>query len=257
MSAVPRASSVILLRDGADGVEAWLMRRVLGMAFAAGMTVFPGGRVDPQDADPRIAVIGGDLAGLAGRLGTPRPDARAVVVAAARELFEETGVLLIQPAPAAGDADHLATLRRRLESRELSFTEVLRETGGALDLDVLRPWARWVTPRSEPRRYDTHFFLAALPAGASAVADTPEAAAAHWLPIRTALAEARTGERLMLPPTQVMLGDLAPFPSVAAALATAPDRNLDAVLPVMERGTGGWLARLPDGSAWPVPAVRR
>ena len=243
------AASVILLRDGQHGVEAWLMRRVVGMAFAGGMTVFPGGRVDGSDSDPRIGTVGGDVAALARRLGESVPDARAALVAAARELFEETGVLLSRPMPTIETSE----LRRQLEDRVVSFSDVLGEVGGVLDLAVLYPWARWVPPESEPRRYDTHFYLAALPDGAEADDDTSEASAAHWLGIRAALAEAAAGTRLMLPPTLVMLRDLAVFDSVQKALESAPTRPLDAVQPVLESGHGGLLARLPDGSTLPMP----
>jgi 8-oxo-dGTP pyrophosphatase MutT (NUDIX family) len=246
------AASVILLRDGPHGVEAWLMRRVVGMAFAGGMTVFPGGRVDASDADPRIATVGGDAAGLAHRLGESVQDARAALVAAARELFEETGVLLTQPLPTV----ETAGLRRQLEDRVVSFSDVLGEVGGVLDLDALYPWARWVTPESEPRRYDTHFYLAALPEGAEADDDTPEASAAHWLGVRAALSEAAAGTRLMLPPTLVMLRDLAAFESVRQALDSAATRPLEAIRPVLEPGQDGLLARLPDGSTLPMPMPR-
>jgi 8-oxo-dGTP pyrophosphatase MutT (NUDIX family) len=244
------AASVILLRDGPHGVEAWLMRRVVGMAFAGGMTVFPGGRVDASDADSRIKTVGGDVAALARRLGESAEDARAALVAAARELFEETGVMLCRPTPSIETRD----LRRQLEDRVLSFADVLGEVGGVLDFDALRPWARWVTPESEPRRYDTHFYLAALPDGAEADDDTSEASAAHWLGVRAALAEAASGTRLMLPPTLVMLRDLAAFDTVQGALDAAPTRPLKAVRPVLEAGQSGLLARLPDGSTLPMPA---
>jgi 8-oxo-dGTP pyrophosphatase MutT (NUDIX family) len=217
------AASVVLLRDGAaSSLEVWLMRRTRGMAFAAGMTFFPGGRVDPDD--------GGDAR-----------------MAAARELFEETGVLLASPPVDASG------LRLAVESRELSFAELLVRLGVTADLDALAPWARWITPESEPRRYDTHFFLAALPAGAVASADTPEADAGGWSGVRAALDDERMGHRLLLPPTAVMLHDLAGFSSVAEALAAAAARRIEAVLPVIEDGPGGQVARLPDGSTWRMP----
>ena len=106
------AASVILLRDGPHGVEAWLMRRVIGMAFAGGMTVFPGGRVDASDSDPRISTVGGSVEALARRLGESAENARSALVAAARELFEETGVLLTQPPSTIATAERAARPRR-------------------------------------------------------------------------------------------------------------------------------------------------
>ena len=118
----------------------------------------------------------------------------------------------------------------------------------------MHPWARWVTPESEPRRYDTHFYLAELPDGAEADDDTSEASVAHWLGVRAALAEAGAGTRLMLPPTLVMLRDLAAFDSVHQTLEAAPTRPLAAVQPVLEPGQNGLMARLPDGSTVPMPS---
>lgn len=247
MSGARPAASVILLRDSPRGVEAWLMQRVDGMAFAGGMTVFPGGRVDPADAEVDFA---GDAEAMAARFGEPTDEVRAALVAGARELFEETGVLLTDVSPLeAGQA------RGRLEARETTFADVLAASGATLDARALHGWARWVTPESEPRRYDTYFFVAALPDGAVADAVTAEAAHGHWVPVRAAITQAHAGERLLLPPTMANLADIAPFDTVAGVLAAAAHRDLGAVLPVIEKGADGLLARLPDGSSWAIPRL--
>lgn len=258
MSATPEsapaspASTVVLLRDGADGVEAWLMRRVRGMAFAGGMTVFPGGRVDAADSAADVPVTGGAVEALAARQGEPVEVTRAALVAAARETFEEAGVLLTSPVTA-----EVGDLHRRVETREVTFADALRQFDAAVDLSLLHAWARWITPIVEPRRYDTHFWLAALPAGAVVSADTPEAAAAEWVSVVRAVAEAEAGTRLMLPPTLVVLRDLADYRTVADALADADQRSLEPVMPLMQRTADGLVAVLPDGTRVAVPGPVR
>ncbi len=191
----------MLLRDGAPGspspgVEVWALTRASGMAFAAGMTTFPGGKVDAEDGDgPWPGLDAEQVAEVAARFSCDRPLARSLLVAAIRELFEETGVLFTSP---PGD---LLAQRGAIERGELAFSAVLDAHGLALDASGVLPWARWVTPEGEARRYDTRFFVAALPPGAQAQDLTTEASVAGWVPVRVALAEAAAGTRRLLPPT--------------------------------------------------------
>jgi 8-oxo-dGTP pyrophosphatase MutT (NUDIX family) len=223
------ASTVVLLRDGARGVDAWLLTRVAQMAFAAGMTVFPGGRVESADADLPWA-------------GAPPADA-ALVGAAVRETFEETGVLL-----GAGPVD-LRAARADVEAGRVAFGGLLRRHGVAVDASALHPWARWVTPEGEPRRYDTRFFVAAAPTGAEPAHVSSEAVRAGWVGVAEALAEQARGERLMLPPTLVTLRAIAAYRTVADVLAAAPSRPSGPVRPVLD----GDQVRLPDGSLMRIP----
>jgi len=152
------AATLVLLRDGADGLEVWLMRRASTMAFAAGFVVFPGGRAEPSDA--------------------------SLEHTAAREAVEECGV--------------------------------------AVDPGALLPWARWITPVGEPRRYDTRFYVAGLPSGQAAEARGTEAVAAWWsTPVR-AVAQWEERSHLLMPPTAVTLRQLARYATVEAVLAAAP-----------------------------------
>ncbi|MFN2518710.1 MAG: NUDIX hydrolase [Jatrophihabitantaceae bacterium] len=249
-SAVPirDAATVVLLRDGVDGagIEAWLMTRVTQMAFAAGMTVFPGGRVDAADAD--LPFSGTAYTEVAARFGCDEPLARALLGAAVRETFEETGVLLSVPY-----AD-LATSRADVEDGRIGFGELLREHRLAVDAEGLRPWARWVTPAGQTRRYDTRFFVGALPAGAEAQDVTSESSSAQWLGVGAALEQAQRGERLMLPPTLATLASLVPHATVAAAMAAAQARTLDPVRPhIRITDDGAVFADLPDGSSVSIP----
>ena len=240
------AATVVLLRDGADGPETWLLTRVSQMAFAAGMTVFPGGRVDGADAS--LPTSGGDFAGLAARLCCDEATARALLGAAVRETFEETGVLLTVPV-----AD-LSGARADVELGRVSFGDLLRANGLAVDVGALRPWARWVTPAGEVRRYDTRFFVAALPEAAEAQDVTAESSEASWVPVAAAVEQVQRGERQMLPPTIVTLASLLPFGSVAEVLAASDARDLDAVRPEIRLGEDGSVAvELPDGTVLPIP----
>ena len=175
--AVPRdAATVILVRPGAGGggVEVFLLRRTEALEFAPGACVFPGGSVDERDADPAIADAGwvGPAPAEFGRLlGISAGRARALVCAAVRETFEESGVLLAGPAPAELVADSVVPVedRQHLLNGSLSLGELLSRHGLALRADLLTPWARWITPEISPRRFDTWFFAAALPPGQLAV----------------------------------------------------------------------------------------
>ncbi|MGH3625684.1 MAG: NUDIX hydrolase, partial [Sciscionella sp.] len=137
------AATVVLLRDGADGIEAFLLRRVAAMAFAGGMTVFPGGGVDARDADANPRWAGPAPAWWAGILGSAERLAGALVCAAVRETFEESGVLLAGPTEetVVEDATTHAWARKALAARELSFATFLADTKLVLRSDLLRPWS--------------------------------------------------------------------------------------------------------------------
>ena len=219
--AVPReAATVLLLRDaadGTDGLQTWLLRRVPKMAFAPGMSVFPGGGVDPVDAAGEAPETAG---AVAERFGIAAEHAAVLMRAAVREVEEETGVRL----PA----------------------------------EVLLPWARWITPEVEPRRYDTYFFAAPIPDGATAAALTGEASHADWIPVARALAEYERDERPMLPPTVVNLTELATLADTAAVRAAAGSRNLRPITPVFRKdSSGAWCSDLGDGRLLRLPATFR
>lgn len=243
---VKDASTVILVRDGASGPEVFLLRRVGGMAFAGGMTVFPGGGVDPQDATADVAWTGPEVAWWAERFGVDAARAKALVCAAVRETFEECGVLLAGPTAdsVVCDTSGYAQARTQLEARELSFSEFLSREGLALRADLLRPWANWITPVGEHRRYDTRFFVAAAPAGQTADGATSEAAAVAWQTPEEAIADWCGGNTMLLPPTWTQLRSIASFDSVAAVLAAQPE--IPRILPTLYREDGQLRVRFPD-----------
>ena len=259
---IRQAATVRLLRDGAPGLEVYLLRRTKGMPFAAGMTAYPGGGVDPRDGDTDVAWVGPAAGEWATAWGCDERIARELVCAAVRETFEEAGVLLAGP-PGAGvvpdvSGDDWEEQRQSLLARELSMAELLSHRGLALRADLLRPYAHWVTPPGESRRYDTKFFTALMPAGQEARDVSGEADEAVWTTPAAALAEYDAGTRPMLPPTVHTLGQLQPFPDAAAALAGSPPAPLEPISPSFERTPDGLAAVLPDGTrirmVLPLPA---
>lgn len=243
--ATPRhAATVVLLRDSAGGPEVYLLRRTGTMAFAAGMHVFPGGGVDPRDGETETAWAGPPAARWADWLVCDAKLARALVCAAVRETFEESGVLLAGPDAEAVVADTTAedveADRLALIDRRLSMAEMLAARRLVLRSDLLRPWAHWITPEFEPRRFDTRFFVAAVPPGQRPRDVSGEADATGWLPVRTAVDRHESGDLAMLPPTITSLRQLAGFDTVADVLA-AP-RRLQPVTPqLMADGERLWL----------------
>ncbi|QDQ97766.1 NUDIX hydrolase [Tomitella fengzijianii] len=244
------ASTVMLLRDGAEGIEVFLVRRVAGMAFAGGMTVFPGGGVDQSDSDAAPAWAGPDAQWWAGRLGVDEARARRLVCAAARETFEECGVLLAgeRPGTAVVDTAPYAGARPELEGHRYGFAEFLTREGLTFDTELLRPWSHWITPIGEKRRYDTYFFVAALPDGQQADGQTSEAAEVLWSTPAAAIDHWRAGGSMLLPPTWSQLDTLAQFDSVAAVMAAEPE--ITTVQPDLVRTDSGWRVDFDGGERY-------
>lgn len=201
------AATVVLLRDSVDGLQVALLQKVLG--FAQGMYVFPGGALEESDAD----------------LGDPW------LVAAIRETFEECGVLLCEPPP---EADLIAL-------RGKSFTEVLDELGARPAVESLHPFAHWVTPEVEQRRFDTRFYAAPLPDGQELGELSDEHDAIGWF------APAEALRLRILPPTAAVIAELQQYHDVAAALA--PERAPRPLMPSpVADGQGGvaWVLVNPE-----------
>ncbi|MFH9420003.1 NUDIX hydrolase [Streptomyces sp. NPDC017529] len=232
-----RAATVLLLRDTDTGGPAvHMLRRRTSMAFAGGAYAYPGGSVDPRDERP-VAWAGPSRAEWAARLGFGAGDeaaAQAVVCAAVRETFEEAGVLLAGSCAGTVAADTTGddweADRAALVARELSFADFLDRRGLVLRSDLLGAWARWITPEFEPRRYDTWFFVAALPEGQRTRNASTEADRTVWIRPAEAAAGYDRGELLMMPPTISTLRGLEAYGTAAEALAAAGGRDLAPVL---------------------------
>ncbi len=247
------ASTVVLLRDGdgrPGGLEVYLLRRHVDMAFAAGMCVFPGGGVDKRDFDADIGWVGPTPTQWAQRLDTDEAFARALVCAAVRETFEESGVLLAGPTEDTVVEDTTGedweADRHRLETREVSFTDFLERRGLKLRTDLLRFWGSWVTPVFEPRRFNARFFLADLPAGQATRDVSTESDEVVWLPVRDAIGAVDDGDMLMLSPTYCTCLELFDFTDPAQALAEAEGRDVSAVEPQAVVDVEGAYLSIPD-----------
>jgi 8-oxo-dGTP pyrophosphatase MutT (NUDIX family) len=218
------AATVILVDDRPD-LQVLCLRRRAGSAFVGGMTVFPGGGLDPDDHDPAYAarVLGRDAADADRRLGgaVASGEGLAYWVAVARETFEEVGVLLARPRGGGAVPTGLDAQRAAVDAGTRTLLSVLDEQDLDLDLGAVLDIGRWITPVGAPRRYDTQFFVARMPAGQVAVADDVEAVHAEWRTPAAALADYASGELLMLPPTVCLLQVLARFTSADAVLAAA------------------------------------
>ncbi|MDX3575481.1 MULTISPECIES: NUDIX hydrolase [unclassified Streptomyces] len=244
-----RAATVMLLKDTDTGPVVHMLRRRASMAFAGGAYAYPGGGVDPRDDDRHVRWAGPTRAWWAERLGVDETAAQAIVCAAVRETYEEAGVLLAGPTPDSVVGDITGadweTDRAAVAARELSFAEFLDRRGLVLRSDLLGAWTRWITPEFETRRYDTWFFVAALPQGQRTRNASTEADRTVWIRPADAAASYDKGELLMMPPTIATLRRLTPFATAAQALAAAPDLDLTPVLA---------QARLVDGEvvlSWP------
>ncbi len=247
------ASTVVLLREGSGGpgsLEVYLLRRHVDMAFAAGMCVFPGGGVDPRDFDHTIAWAGPSPAEWAALMGVEESLARALVCAAVRETFEESGVLLAGPSPESVVADTTGedweADRVALESREVSFTDFLDRRGLVLRTDLLRLWGAWVTPAFEPRRYDTQFFVARMPEGQVTRDVSTESDRVLWSPVGDAIRMVVDDVMFMLPPTYCTCLELYEHDAVADVLAAAEGRDLTTVRPTAVAHGDGAVLEIPS-----------
>ena len=203
--AIRQAATVVLLRDSVDGMQVLLVRRHGQSSFMPDATVFPGGKVDPEDAAAAWAGPEPAVAGLAGA------DARAFLVAAARELHEEAHVLLaVDGAGCAVDPNQVNEFTLEVESARRDhrlpsahWHRSLRARDWHIDGRALAIFAHWLTPEAEPRRFDTYFAVALLPAGQRATLDPHETTELTWISPASALVEHRdAGSMLLPPPTQ-------------------------------------------------------
>lgn len=250
------AATVVLLRDGVDGLEVYLLRRRPTMAFAAGMHVFPGGAVDPRDGEGGVPWAGPPPAVWAEAFSCDTKLAAALVCAAVRETFEESGILLA--------AHHDGTLvtdttgadwerdRLALIDGTLALSDFLRSRALLLRADLLRPFAHWITPEWQPRRFDTRFFLAELPAGQQTRDVGGEADRVTWLSTAWAYDAFRSGTLPLLNATASTLRDLAVHANVSSAMSVP--RRVRTIRSRAVQDRGG-LQVVYDGEHGPAPVT--
>lgn len=257
--AKPRpAATVVLARDGVAAPEILLLRRVRNTGFVPGAYVFPGGRVDDADGRSDLVMLADGLSASEaesrlGHSGT-HPPAIAYYMAAIREAFEETGILLGRSVSGTHGMDAAADtsvlhLRDALLDGSTTFEAVIAEMGARLELNRMEYLAHWVTPAVEPRRYDTRFFLAGVPAGTEAAIHASEMTAAVWLTAEAALARNHEGTLPMVFPTIRTLQDLRGFATVADALRELARHRIPTIEPRLVRTPTGVGMELPESLA--------
>jgi 8-oxo-dGTP pyrophosphatase MutT (NUDIX family) len=259
---VPRpASTVLLLRDNANReIEIFMMVRHYEIDFNSGALVFPGGSVDKGDRE----IIGKPELYSGGEgLDT---SALSFRIAAIRETFEESGILLarVRGSKALIDAKRASEIeavhRAALCEGKTTFLKVLADSGIVLALDELMPYAHWITPEGVPKRFDTWFFLAAAPPEQAGAHDGRESTDSIWLSSREALAGGESG-RFKLPfPTTRNLIRLGKQASVRAALDDAGGKPIVTVMPVMTKLNGRRQLRIPleagyDGELFEIGTI--
>jgi 8-oxo-dGTP pyrophosphatase MutT (NUDIX family) len=260
------AATVMLVRDqhrgAAQDIEVFLMRRHSAMEFGPGVMVFPGGGVDERDRNADIAWYGPEPSWWAQRLGVDTGLAEALVCAAARETFEESGVLFAGPDSDSGepgiisDASVYRQARAALASSALSFADFLRAENLVLRADLLRPWANWITPKEErTRRYDTFFFVGALPEGQRADGENTESDRAFWCTPQAGLDDFAEGRSFLLPPTWAQLDSLNPRRTVAEVLAV--EREIVTIEPSLAFAGGNWAIEFYDSERYNAARNRR
>ena len=219
------AATVIVGRDTSEGLQVFMVRRNAGAAFLPDRYVFPGGRVDDADRDDATRRMRGSAGDV---------DA-AYVMTAARETFEEVGLLFADPAV---DAALLAEMRREMHAGRLDFGDVLERLGTAVDASQFRYFSRWITPKAEiaTRRFDTRFFVARAPADQVAEADATEVSDGRWFAPSAALAARASGEINLIFPTIKHLERIAPYRTVEDVLAFAAAKTIVTVTPEVQPG---------------------
>lgn len=258
------AATVLVLRDGHEGLEVFMLRRNLNSDFVGGAYVFPGGAVDPADRHVDLEPIceGRSDLDASRRLGIDG-GGLAYWVAAIRESFEEAGLLLAYGTDGdyvdldnAADLARWATHRAEVDRGRRRIVELCAQERLRLAVDRMHYFGHWITPVGAPRRYDTRFFLAAAPTNQTPLHDDREVIANEWIRPVEALRRFHEGQMTMMPPTVSCLRAMTRFEAAADALAAATEiTHVPAILPRVVAVDGGMRIVLPgdpdyDGDAY-------
>lgn len=256
--ATPRDSAtVILVRDGAAGIEVFMLERHLRSDFAGGAYVFPGGTIDDRDLDPAIAALtdGPPPGEAAALIDAPPERALAFYACAIRETFEEAGALLARRDSKLVPPDgRLEEARRALAAGDLSLVDLARAENLRLAADLLHYFSRWITPELSPRRYDARFFVAAVPGDADAlVHDEVETTASLWIRPADAIARWRRSAFSIIFPTRTTLEAVSKFDTVEALIGSTRGKRVEAILPKVVLADGEPRIILPNDPAYHEP----
>ena len=246
------ASTVVILRDGAGGIEVFMVVRHHQIDFASGALVFPGGKVDVEDSD----AAWGELAPNA-----PNAPDRSFFVAAGRETFEEAGLVLArrrgtqEMVDADGAHRLVETYRAALLKGDTTFVDIVRKENLSLAADLMVPFAHWITPEVVPKRFDTHFFLIAAPVVQLGAHDGGESVEGLWITPQQALSEAKAGTRTLVFATRMNLEKLARYRTVAEAVEITRSRPVVTVMPKAMKTPEGRKLQIPAEADYGVTEV--
>ena len=251
----PRTSAtILLLRDGPNGLEVLMQQRHESVGVFAGALAFPGGKVVPEDSAAPVRA-------RADGVETHSDDELAFAASAVRETFEECGVLLARETavgPVVSGERAAATFgdRAALDAGDLALGEFLEKHDLRLALDLMTPWSHWITPTFVPRRFDTWFYLAAVPEGQVADAESNETVEMIWIRPQDALAAAEAGERSLYFATRLNVAELAQSNTVDAAIAHARQKTISIAMPERVETEDGAILRLGEEAGyglWEIP----
>lgn len=240
------AATIMLLRDGEDGLEVFMVKRHHQIDFVAGALVFPGGKLEKGDSDAALEKHfdgGADWT----------PEMRALGAGAIREAFEESGILLARDATtgyfvSSDRLEQLQHYRQKLDKREVSLDDMLEKEKLRLALDQLVHFAHWITPANMPKRFDTHFFLAVSPVGHAGSHDGHESVDSIWTTPHGAMADRKKWSIIF--PTRLNLVKLGKSKTVDAAIAAAKSDKVLPVLPWVESGPDGQMLRIREDAGY-------
>jgi 8-oxo-dGTP pyrophosphatase MutT (NUDIX family) len=247
------SATVLLLRDSPAGLEVFMVVRHHKIDAFSGALVFPGGKLDAADHDSRLATMCRNGPHI-------EPMMRAFHIAAIREAFEECGVLLARPKGTqhlidATRLEALSSYRQALLNDEIDMAELCRTEQLELATDLLQHYAHWITPKTRPRIFDTHFFLAPAPAGQLALHDGSESLDSMWITPQRALDEAARGKLTVVFPTRMNLLKLSHCASLEQALDRARSAVVTTVQPQLETHEDGTIMTIPDHAGYDASRV--
>ncbi|MCB1031077.1 MAG: NUDIX hydrolase [Acidimicrobiales bacterium] len=255
------AATVLILRDGLEGLEVFMLKRNLNSDFVGGAYVFPGGAVDPADRHLDLEPVceGRSDSDASNRLGVQN-GGLAYWVAAVRESFEEAGVLLAYDLDGYVDLDRGESShrwshhRQQVDSGQLKMVDLCRLEGLRLACGEMHYFSDWVTPEGAPRRYDTRFFLTAAPPNQTPLHDDHEVIANEWVRPAEAIARCEAGEMTMMPPTIASLRTIDRFSTASDALGAAREiTQVPMVLPKVVQADGAFRIVLPGDDDYDGP----
>ncbi|MBS0274462.1 MAG: NUDIX hydrolase [Proteobacteria bacterium] len=240
------AATILIVRDGPTGLEVFMVKRHHQIDFVAGALVFPGGKASKGDFDAGLGECSDGGEGL-------NAEMRALGAAAIREAFEESGILFAREAgcPVFITGERLAGLehyRHPLEKGEITLLDMLKKERLRIAYDALAHFAHWITPDNMPKRFDTHFYVAAAPSGHAGRHDGRESVDSIWISPADAIADRKKWNVIF--PTKLNLMKLAKSKTVADALAAADAGTPLTVTPWIEQGPNGPVLKIRDDAGY-------